>query len=66
MRLGLSIFAAAALFATASAPAQAGLVNATSTVNPFFDFVQPPATPLVGPSTVFNTGAPARFHSQLP
>ena len=38
MRFGFVIAAAVALFA--SAPAEAGLVNPTSTVNPFFDYVQ--------------------------
>ena len=68
MRLGFLIAAAAALFATASAPAQAGLVNATSTVNPFFDFVSvlPPVGPQVGASTEFSTGTPGPFSLAAP
>lgn len=68
MRFGLVIAAAAALFATASAPAQAGLVNPTSTVDPFFDFVSvvPPIGPQVGTSGVFSTGAPGPFSLAAP
>jgi hypothetical protein len=51
MRFGFLIAAGAALFA--SAPAQAGLVNPTSTVNPFYEF--PPDG--VAASGVFNTAA---------
>ena len=67
MRFGFLI-AAAALFATASAPVQAGLVNPTSTVNPFFDFVSvlPPVGPQVGASTEFSTGTPGPFSLAAP
>ena len=60
MRFGSMIVAAAALFAGAPA-AQAGLINPTSTVNPFYEF--PPD--MVAPSQVFNTGRLARFLSRL-
>jgi hypothetical protein len=62
MRLGFLIAAVAALLGIASAPAQAGLVNPTSTVNPFYEF--PPDT--VAPSQVFNTGAPGPFSLAAP
>ena len=55
MRSRLSIAVAAALFAASSAPAaQAGLINPTSTVNPFYEF--PPD--IVAPSQVFSTAEP--------
>lgn len=68
MRFSFLIAAAAALFAMASAPARAGLVNPTSTVDPFFDFVSvtPPMGPQVGASTVFDTGAPGPFSLAAP
>jgi hypothetical protein len=65
MRFGFLIVvtAAAAALASASAPlAQAGLVNPTSTVNPFYEF--PPD--IVAPSQVFNTGAPGPFSLAAP
>jgi hypothetical protein len=62
MRFGFLIAAAVALFA--SAPAEAGLVNPTSTVNPFFDYVQ--GGPQVAPSGVFNTAAPGPFSLAAP
>jgi hypothetical protein len=64
MRFGSMIVAVtAALLASASAPlAQAGLVNPTSTVNPFYEF--PPAQ--VAPSGVFNTAAPGPFSLAAP
>jgi hypothetical protein len=64
MRFGsMTVAVTAALLMNASAPlAQAGLVNPTSTVNPFYEF--PPA--VVAPSTVFNTGAPGPFSLAAP
>jgi PEP-CTERM motif len=63
MRFSTLIAAAAALFAASSAPAaQAGLINPTSTVNPFYEF--PPD--IVAPSQVFNTGAPGPFSLAAP
>ena len=62
MRSGLSVAVAAAILGIAGAPAQAGLVNPTSTVNPFYEF--PPDT--VAPSQVFNTGAPGPFSLAAP
>src|SRR5580698_2544115 len=63
MHFRLSIAVAAALFAASSAPAaQAGLINPTSTVNPFYEF--PPD--IVAPSQVFNTGAPGPFSLAAP
>jgi hypothetical protein len=61
MRFGLLVAVTVAL-ASASAPAQAGLVNPTSTVNPFYEF--PPAQ--VAPSGVFNTAAPGPFSLAAP
>jgi PEP-CTERM motif len=61
MRFGFLIAVTAAL-ASASAPAQAGLVNPTSTVNPFYEF--PPDG--VAPSGVFNTAAPGPFSLAAP
>jgi hypothetical protein len=49
-----------------TAPARAGLINPTSTVNPFFDFVDPTSGPLAGPSTVFSTGALGPFSLAAP
>ena len=49
--------------------AQAGLVNPTSTVDPFFDYVgvQPPTVgPQVAPSTGFSTGTPGPFSLAAP
>jgi hypothetical protein len=69
MRFSTLIAAAAALFATASAPAHAGLVNPTSTVNPFFDYVgvtPPTVGPQVAPSGVFNTAQPGPFSLAAP
>jgi hypothetical protein len=63
MRSRLSIAVAAALFAASSGPAaQAGLINPTSTVNPFYEF--PPDT--VAPSQVFSTAAPGPFSLAAP
>jgi hypothetical protein len=63
MRFGSMIVAVtAALLMNASAPAQAGLINPTSTVNPFYEF--PPD--VVAPSQVFNTGAPGPFSLAAP
>ena len=63
MRSRLSIAVAAALFAASSAPAaQAGLINPTSTVNPFYEF--PPD--IVAPSQVFSTAAPGPFSLAAP
>src|ERR1700727_3560973 len=63
MLFRLSIAAAAAILAVSSAPeAQAGLINPTSTVNPFYQF--PPD--MVAPSQVFNTGAPGPFSLAAP
>jgi hypothetical protein len=63
MRFGFLIaVAAAAALVTAGAPAQAGLVNPTSTVNPFYEF--PPD--VVAPSQVFNTAAPGPFSLAAP
>jgi hypothetical protein len=53
----------------ASAPAQAGLVNPTSTVDPFFDYVgTQPATvgPQMAPSTGFSTGTAGPFSLGAP
>ena len=61
MRFGFLIVATAAA-ALASAPAQAGLINPTSTVNPFYEF--PPD--VVAPNQVFNTGAPGPFSLAAP
>jgi hypothetical protein len=47
---------------TCAPVAQAGLINPTSTVNPFYDF--PPG--VVAPSQVFNTGAPGPFSLAAP
>ncbi len=69
MRSNTLIAAAAALFAASSAPAaHAGLINPTSTVNPFFDFVSvlPPVGPQVGASTEFSTGTPGPFSLAAP
>jgi hypothetical protein len=69
MRFSALIAAAAALFAIASAPASAGLVDPTSTVNPFFDYVgvtPPTEGPQVGPSGVFNTAQPGPFSLAAP
>ena len=62
MRFGFLIAAGAALFA--SAPAQAGLVNPTSTVDPSFDYVM--GGPQVAPSTGFKTGTPGPFSLAAP
>jgi PEP-CTERM motif len=69
MRSIILIAATAALFATASAPAYAGLVNPTSTVNPFFDYVgvtPPTVGPQVAASTGFSTGTPGPFSLAAP
>jgi PEP-CTERM motif len=68
MRFGLLVAVTVAL-ASASAPAQAGLVNPTSTVNPFFDYVgalSPPLGPQVAPSTGFKTGTLGPFSLAAP
>jgi PEP-CTERM motif len=63
MRFGsMTVAVTAALLMNASAPAQAGLINPTSTVNPFYEF--PPD--VVAPSQVFNTGAPGPFSLAAP
>jgi PEP-CTERM motif len=69
MRFSTLIAAAAALSVSAGASAQAGLVNPTSTVNPFFDYVgvSPPTVgPQVAASGVFNTAAPGPFSLAAP
>ena len=57
-----------AIVGVTAAPAQAGLVNPTSSVDPFFDFVSvlPPAGPQVAPSTEFITGTPGPFSLAAP
>lgn len=50
----------------ASVPAHAGLINPTSTVNVFFDYVDPTNGPQVAPSQVFNSGAPGPFSLSAP
>lgn len=47
-----------------SAPASAGLINPTSTVDINFDFENP--GPMVGQSTVFDSGAPGPFSLAAP
>ena len=65
----LLVVANFAIFGMTAAPAQAGLVNPTSTVDPFFDYVsvQPPTVgPQVAPSTGFSTGTPGPFSLAAP
>jgi len=64
----LFVVANFAIFGMIAAPAQAGLVNPTSTVNPFFDYVSvvPPTGPQVAASTGFSTGTPGPFSLAAP
>jgi len=63
MRFGLVIAAAITLFVIASAGAHGGLVNPTSTVNPFYEF---PPDDMVAPSTGFSTGTSGPFSLAAP
>jgi hypothetical protein len=55
---------AVALFC--AAPARAGLINPNSTVNIFYDYVDPTLGAQAAPSGVFNTEAPGPFSLAAP
>ena len=55
---------AVALFC--AAPAGAGLINPNSTVNIFYDYVDPTLGAQAAPSGVFNTAAPGPFSLAAP
>jgi hypothetical protein len=56
--------AAAALFWTG--PARAGLINPTSTVDPYFDYVDSTSVPQAVASQVFKSAAPGPFSLAAP
>jgi hypothetical protein len=61
--IAIGCFAAALSCAT---PAGAGLINPTSTVDPYFDYVDPSLGPLEAPSTGFSTGTQGPFSLSAP
>ena len=55
-----------AFFGLISVPAHAGLINPTSTVDVYFNYVDPTSGPISAPSQIFNSAAPGPFSLAAP